>query len=353
MDLCAHAFDFGKMHEPLGKDVFGNGADSFGGGEEGAKLGLHVGGESGIGLGAEFEREPAAISPHADGIGANIEVMPGGEESIGNGGEMGGVEAGDGDIVAGEGGCGEEGAGFDAVGDDGVFGAVELGDTFDDDAVGACAFDFCAHFDEEICEIDDLGFLGRTVDDGGAFGENGGHQDIIGAEDGGAKFAAQIDAGADEAAGKEFNVTPLDADSGAESFEAFEVKIDGAVANDAAAGHGDGGFFFASEQGTKDADRGAHFPDDVVRGFGVNFFRANLDDAAGPFDIGTEFGEDLLHKIHVAKVGHAVDDAGFAGKKSGGENREGGIFRTADADIAFETGTAVNENFIHCAKGYQ
>ena len=71
--------------------------------------------------------------------------------------------------------------------------AVQFLHAFDDDAPGAGAFDFRAHLVEEIGEVDDLGFGGGAFDDGDAFGEHGGHHDVVGAEHGGAELAAQVD----------------------------------------------------------------------------------------------------------------------------------------------------------------
>ena len=48
-------------------------------------------------------------------------------------------------------------------------------------------------------------------------------------------------------------------DFGAEVFEALEVEVDGAVADDAAAGQGDHGFAGAAEERAHHADGGAHF----------------------------------------------------------------------------------------------
>ena len=100
------------------------------------------------------------------------------------------------DFLSGDRARDQERAGLDAVRDDVVLGAVQFLHAFDDDAPRAGAFDFRAHLVEEIREIDDFGFRGGALDDGDALGEHRGHHDVVGAENGRAEFAAQINDGA-------------------------------------------------------------------------------------------------------------------------------------------------------------
>ena len=182
---------------------------------------------------------------------------------------------------------------------------------------------------------------------GGSLGEDGGHHDIAGAEHGGALTAAEIDAGSDESRSLKQDVATLDGDLGAERLKALEVKVDGAVADDAAAGAGDLGHLLAAEEGTQHADGGSHLADDLVGGLGPDLLGADLDDAAGPLHLGAELAEDGEHVMDVAQVGDAVDDAFLLGEEGGREDREGGVLGTSDADIAFEAAASVNEYLIH------
>ena len=95
-----------------------------------------------------------------------------------------GIAAVDVEVAAGDGAGDEEGAGFDAVGVDAVARAVEFGDTLDADGAGAGAFDLCAHGGEQGGEVGDFGFAGAVFEDGFAFGEDGGHEQVFGAGDG-------------------------------------------------------------------------------------------------------------------------------------------------------------------------
>ncbi len=243
-------------------------------------------------------------------------------ERIEHGLEVDGIGALDGDVFAGNCGGDEESSGLDAVGNDVVLRAVKFLYALDDDAARAGTFDLGAHFDEEIGEVDDLRLFGGTVDDGRALGEDSGHHDIVRAEHGRAEFAAEIDECALQMRGEHLNVAGLHSHSGAECFEAFEVQIDRAVADDAAAGQGNRGFLFTAKQRTEDADRGAHLADDVVRGLGSDVFGLHGDRAAGALDLAAEFAEDREHVVNVAQVGNARDDAGFLREQGCGQNRK-------------------------------
>ena len=65
-----------------------------------------------------------------------------------------------------------------------MFRAVQFADAFYSDGGCAGAFDLCAHLVEQIGQIGDFGFAGAVLQDGFAFGERRGHQQVFGAGDG-------------------------------------------------------------------------------------------------------------------------------------------------------------------------
>jgi len=228
-----------------------------------------------------------------------------------------------------------------------VLRAVQFRDAFDDDPAGARAFDFGAHGVEEIREIDDLRLGGGAFDDGGALGEDGGHHDIVGSQDGRAEFPPEIADSPLEPGGEDLDIAALDAIAGAQRLKTFQVQIDGPVANDASPGEGDGGFLFAAKEGAEDAHGSAHLADDFIRGVGGDFLGLDGDGAAGPFDLRAEVIEDLQQVMHVAQVGDVMDDALIPGEQSGREDRQRGVLRPADLDRTGKLRAAVDENFIH------
>ena len=158
----------------------------------------------------------------------------------------------------------QERARFDPIRNDVMLCAVQFFHAFDDHAPRARAFDLRAHLVQEIRQIDDFRFGGRAFDHGDAFGQHRGHHDVVGAEDGRAEFAAQIDDGALQFRRENFHVPALHPNRGPERFESFQMQIDRPVADDAAARQRDGRFFATAQQRAEHANRGAHFAHDIV-----------------------------------------------------------------------------------------
>ena len=77
----------------------------------------------------------------------------------------------------------------------------------------------------------------------------------------------------------------------------------------------------------------------------IRFSAGTVTAAALP--LRAEMHQDLEHVIRVAQIRDAMEDARFAREQTGGDDRERGIFRTADLDRAGKGMAAVNEDFIH------
>ena len=60
-DGGSHALEFGHVHEALGKNGFGHHAGSLHGGKHGTELGLHVGGETGVGEGLQMKGAASTV----------------------------------------------------------------------------------------------------------------------------------------------------------------------------------------------------------------------------------------------------------------------------------------------------
>ena len=100
------------------------------------------------------------------------------------------------------------------------------------------AADFRAHLDEHGAEVDDLRFAGSAFNAGDAGRERGGHHNVGRTEDCAAHRAAHEDHVTTGAGGVDLDEAGFDRDDATEGFEAFQVKVDGAGADDAAAGDG-------------------------------------------------------------------------------------------------------------------
>jgi hypothetical protein len=135
---------------------------------------------------------------------------------------------------------------------------------FDLDDARTLAADFCAHLDEHGAEVDDLRFAGRAFDAGDARCERGGHHDIGGTENRAAHWAAHKDRIAAGAGGVDLDEAGVDRDDTAEGLEAFQMEVDGAGADDAAAGDGHLGLAEATDERAQQANRRAHLADEVI-----------------------------------------------------------------------------------------
>ena len=72
----------------------------------------------------------------------------------------------DGDLTFGGYGSDSKGARFEVIAGDGVLGALEVFGSSDGEEIRANAFNFCAHFVEEVAEVLDVRFAGGEAEIG-------------------------------------------------------------------------------------------------------------------------------------------------------------------------------------------
>ena len=321
-DIGSHAFEFRYVHEALGKHGLGDDAGAIHGGQHGAKLGLHVRREPGVGNRLEMKGVSGTIGTDCDGVGSLGEgksrMLQGGD----HGAEMFRLRAGDGDALSGNCTRNKEGAGFDAVGDDGVSGAMEFRDSLDLDVLGARSGNLGTHGGQKAGQVNDFGFFGGSLDDGCSLGKNGSHHDIAGPQNGGTMAATEIDTGPREFFGMKQNVATLHGDLRPKSLEALQVEIDRAVSDDTTAGQGNPRRLFTPQKRAKNADGGAHLADNLVGCLGDDLLSTNLDNAAGTLHLCSEASQDGQHVVDVTQVGNAIDNALFLGQQGGCKNRQ-------------------------------
>ena len=142
------------------------------------------------------------------------------------------------------------GAGLDLVRDDAVLGAVHFADAADLDDVGSGSADVGAHGVQEVCQVDNVGLLGRILNDGQASRLDSGQHDIHGGTD-------RDNIHVDGVAGKGVrlgvdNGVLLHVDRGTEGLKALQVLVDGTDAAEvAAARHGDPRLGVSAKQSSK------------------------------------------------------------------------------------------------------
>ena len=191
-DVRAHALQLADVHVALRKNRLADDADAARAAQQRAHLRLHVGRESGVGLGGEAQRLRVAVAAHGDRIRGGLHLVAALADVRDHVRKMLRFHAQQFHLGAHHRACDEIRAGLDAVGDDAVLRAVQFLHALDDDAPRARALDLCAHLVQEIREVHDLGFGSRALDHGDAFRERGGHHHVVGAEHGRAVFPEEV-----------------------------------------------------------------------------------------------------------------------------------------------------------------
>ena len=205
------------MHKAVFKNGFDHGAFAFGNRVHRHKLRLHIGGETGVRLGADVDRFRAVLHIDSNPVVARFDDGTGFHQFFEH--HFHGFRCGVAQhhFAAGHRHRAEEGTGFDAVGYYAVFAAVQFFHAFNRHHWGADAADFGAHFHQTFGQIDYFRLDGAVFQYGGAFGQSGGHQQVFGTADGN---KIHHHARAFEFAFG-FYITVFDGDFGTHRFQAF------------------------------------------------------------------------------------------------------------------------------------
>ena len=335
------------MHEAVFKDGFDDGRGALGDGIQRHELRLHVGGESGERRGADADSAWAPALYKPDMVVAARDFRACRFEFFEDGFEQVGAGVARGDVAAGNGGRDEMGAGFDTVRQGSVARRFEGAYAFDGEGGGADAADFRSHGVQAVGEVADFGLAGGVAEDGGAFGECGGHEQVFGARDG--HHVHEEAAAAQFAAG--FDVAFVDVDMGTEGLHAFDVLIHGAGTDGTTAGQGDASLSETGKQRSQHENAGAHGFDELVRRFGVGDVAGIHRDlvVAGEGGFGTHGVQDFDEGVHVAQARHVIND-GFASDEQGGsENGQDGVLGAANGDFAVQRFAAAYFQLFHQA----
>lgn len=156
----------------------------------------------------------------------------------------------DGELTPGDGGQTDEGPDFHEVGPDPEGTTLEFLDSPDVQDVGADSADLGAHGIEHVAQVLDMGFAGTVFQDGGALGQAGGHDGVLGGRDTG---LVHEDFQSDQFVGLEF-VGTVDIHPGAQGSQGQEVGVQPPAADDIAARWGQDDLAGAGDHGTRQQD---------------------------------------------------------------------------------------------------
>ncbi|KJJ20107.1 hypothetical protein HMPREF3156_00552 [Neisseria sp. HMSC06F02] len=141
----------------------------------------------------------------------------------------------------------------------------------------------------------------------------------------------------------------FDGDFRPHGFEAFEVLVDRARTDGAAAGQADLGFAETRQRRAEHEDGGTHGFHQFVGGAGV------VDGAAVDFEFVNVVGQNarahalqqFLGGFDVGEHGYVFQAQGAGGQESGAHQRQGGVFRAGYGDFAVERAVGGDFEFVH------
>ncbi len=293
--------------------------------------------------------ELAARVPEADALVVHLEVAADLPEGVEEGHHLQLAGAADVDVaLGGQRGAGP-GGGLQPVRQRPVVVAAQLVDTGDENGAVSAQGDDRAHLLQHADQVDDLRLDGRVAQLGDALGEDGGEQHLLGRADRG---VGQLDPGAAQPLlGDQVGALRVLLDGGTELAQHLEVEVDRTAADVAAAQARDEGVAEAVQQRAAEEDRDA-------RGAGV---RVDVGDVGALHVRGVE---DQLAVLVAGAHGHAVElqqaadhldvaDVRDVAQSAGAlaeQGRDHGlgdqVLRTADADLAFERVSAVDQQDV-------
>src|SRR5690606_34757381 len=205
---------------------------------------LQVGGEAGVRVGDDVDRPQRPVAAHvqhralAGEVDAHLLQLVAHDAQV----EAGADEA---DLALRDGRGHGEHAGVEPVGHDGVLDGVQLVHALDGDEPGAATADLRAHLGEHVDHVEDLGLQRRVLDDRGALGQGGGHDEVLGA---GVRGGVEVEGGAGQPGRLDVDDRLALVDDRAQALVAEAVEVEVAAAEGAAADALDDGLAEAVHQ---------------------------------------------------------------------------------------------------------
>ena len=178
-DVSAHALQFRHVHEAVFKNCFHNAARTVSDRIKRHKLRLHVGGKSRMRHRADIHGLGSLTDPCADPVAAGFYRSARFSQFADHGFKRCRRRVRHENVAARRERRTKKRPRFDAVGHHAVLGAVQFRNPLDLDHGAAGAADFGAHGVKHRRQVHDFGFTRRVFNDGGAFGQNSGHQNIF------------------------------------------------------------------------------------------------------------------------------------------------------------------------------
>ena len=241
----------------------------------------------------------------------------------------------------------QKSTGLNAVRHHLVRATMELRHALNTDAAAAVALNFRAHFDQHFSQVGNLGLLRRILKNGFAFGQGGGHEEILCASDsdhvGGNARALQAVAALWQL-GK--HVAVFNRDFGPHGDQPLDVLVYRAGANGTAAGQRDLGLAKPRQQRPQRQHRCTHGLDQLVRRLGfdrIDGLKRHAAALAMRLGLHAHVVEQAAHGGHVLQARHVQQVDRLVGQQRGAHLRQCGVFGTGYLHLAMELATPANQ----------
>ena len=272
-----------------------------------------------------------------------LDLRAGGDQLVEHDVEVVSHAAADVQVAARDGRREDPGAGDDPVGHGGVLDGVEPLDTLDLQGRGGDAVDAGTHRDQHLAQVDDLGLAGHVVDDGGALRHHRCHHQVLGRPD---RREVEPQVGSAQAAGHLGDDLPvLDAYDGTELLQPEDVHVQAPRADRVTTGQGHARAATSGDERTEHGDRCPQASYQLVGGLVLELLR-HLDRrpprrrlagrvrvaGIGDLDGAAELAEQLAHHRDVEDVRHVVDHRAPGREQRAGHQLQRGVLGPADVD---------------------
>ena len=219
------------------------------------------------------------------------------------------------------------------------------------DAAGPVPLDLCAHLDEHLSQVGDLGLLRGVFQHRLALGQAGGHDEVLGAGHGdhvGGDARALQPRGAVGQARQ--HVPMLDVDERAHGLQALDVLIDRPRSDGATARQRHLGATKARQQRAQRQHRRAHGLDQLVRCLGRDGqggVKAHAAALAMRVDLHAHVLQQLAHGAHVVQARHVDEPDRLGREQRGAHLGQRRVLGAGDGDLAPKRPAAADQQFVH------
>ena len=223
-NIRAHPAQLVYILKPVLPNPFGNQTGALSQAEQSDNLGLHIGGEAGMGTGLDIGLLQGTYVPHPHGVVKFNHLCPNLLELGGDAFQMLGDDVFHQHVSLGSHSRHHIGPGLNLVGNDGVFRPKQVVYPPDFNHVGSRPHDVGAHGIEEVGQIHNVGFLSGVFNDGHAPGFHRRQHDV----DGGAhRHHVKVHPSAGELIGPDVDHAVLQAVIRSQALETLQVLVDG------------------------------------------------------------------------------------------------------------------------------